>query len=81
MNSLTRERVRAHVERTLSLAEAEAYLATPVEDDERRAVLELVEWFLRRYPRPLDRLRYVDRAYRVWSNVPVGNQLGPDRVD
>jgi hypothetical protein len=24
---------------------------------------ELIEWFVRRYPRPLDRLRYARRKY------------------
>jgi hypothetical protein len=34
--------------------------ARGAEGDEMRA---LIEWFLRRYPRPLDRLRYARRKY------------------
>lgn len=66
MNRGLAEAVRAHVERSLGVEEAEAYLATPVSEEERRDVLELIEWFRRRYPTPLERLRYVDRAYRRW---------------
>ena len=71
MNPEIRDRVRAHLERTVPDAEADAYLSMPIEEDERRAVLDLVEWFLRRYPSPLERLRYVDRTYRVWSRPPT----------
>ncbi len=41
------------------LAEALRCAAGP-EGDEMR---ELIEWFTRRYPRPLDRLRYCRRKY------------------
>lgn len=46
--------------------EAEAYLRTPVTDDERAGVLEQVRWFRRRYPTGLDRLAYVARAIARW---------------
>jgi hypothetical protein len=62
-------RVRELTERSLSIEEANGYLSTPITDDERRATLELVEWFCRRYPTPLDRLRYVTRAYRRWRQL------------
>jgi hypothetical protein len=54
-------------ERTLTVAEAEAYLSAPISEDERQHTLQLVEWFLRRYPTPIERLRYVTRAYRRWQ--------------
>lgn len=53
--------------RTLEPAEARAYLAAPITDAEREDVLALVRWFRRRYPSPLERLRYVRRAYARWQ--------------
>jgi hypothetical protein len=35
---------------------------------EREAVMELVEWFRRRYPTPLARLAYARRAYARWHS-------------
>ena len=58
------------IERSLTLAEAEAYMSAPVSDDERQHTLQLVEWFVRRYPTPIERLRYVTRAYRRWQGRP-----------
>jgi hypothetical protein len=63
------ERLRALSERRLSRKEVEAALRTPVGDSEREEILELVAWFRRRYPTPLDRLAYVRRAYRRWQNA------------
>lgn len=63
-------RIREESNRELPLAEAEAYLAAPLTDEERTATLELVTWFTRRYPQPLERLRYVSRAYRRWQRRP-----------
>ena len=60
-------RVRELTDRELSVAEAEAYVTAPMSDQELRETLELVEWFRRRYPTPIDRLRYVTKAYRRWS--------------
>lgn len=54
------------VNRTLEPVEASAYLAAPVTDAEREDVLTLVRWFRRRYPAPLDRLRFVRRAHARW---------------
>ena len=69
MTSEMAARIRELSERSLSVAEAEAYLSTPIDDEERRATLELVEWFRRRYPTPLERLKYVSQAYRRWSRA------------
>ena len=67
MRSEVSPHVRALTERELSVAEAEAYRAAPMTADELRDTLELVAWFRRRYPTPIDRLRYVTRAYRRWA--------------
>ena len=56
-------------ERQLSREEVEAALRTPIGDSEREEILELVSWFRRSYPTPLDRLRYVRRAYRRWQSA------------
>lgn len=50
----------------------EAYLAEPIDDEERQSTLELVDWFTRRYPTPLERLRYISKAYRRWSRRQAG---------
>lgn len=58
--------LRLEAERTLTAEEARQYLTAPVSDIEREAVLELVEWFRRRYPTPLARLAYARMAYARW---------------
>ena len=63
------EQLRALRERRLSREEVVAALRTPISDSEREGILELVAWFRRRYPTPLDRLRYVRRAYRRWQST------------
>lgn len=55
--------------RRLSPAEAQAYLDAPVSDSEREQLQELVAWFQRRYPPPLERLAYVRRAYARWQRT------------
>jgi hypothetical protein len=56
--------VRALAERQLSAAELDAYVRAPWGDGELEAAAELITWFMRRYPTPLDRLRAARRAYR-----------------
>ena len=63
------QKLRALSERRLSREEVEAALRTPISDSEREEILALVAWFRRRYPTPLDRLRYVRRAYRRWQSA------------
>ena len=63
----TRGRLRALVDRQLSAEEVAEALARPIPDEERDEIRALVAWFRRRYPRPLDRLAYVRRAYRRWT--------------
>jgi hypothetical protein len=62
------DEVRAASERAVTLEEARAW-AAPVSAEERERVLELVEWFTRRYPTPAARLAYVRAAYRRWKRV------------
>lgn len=57
-------RVRALSERQLSPEELDDYVGAPWTDAEREATAELIAWFLRRYPTPLERLRAARRAYR-----------------
>lgn len=56
-------------DRRLSPAEARAYLDAPITDAERDAVRDLVRWFRRRYPTPVERLAYVRRAYARWRRT------------
>jgi len=62
-------KLRAISERRLSREEVEAALRIPISDSEREGILELIAWFRRRYPTPLDRLRYVRRAFRRWQSA------------
>jgi len=54
--------------RTVSVAEMQAYLDAPMSDFEREQILELARWFRERYPTGAERLSYVRRAYARWSN-------------
>lgn len=65
------DRMAREVNRQATPDEVQRYLDAPVTDEERRDVLELVAWFRRRYPAPLERLRYVTRAYARWRSSGV----------
>jgi len=56
-------------DRRLSAAEARAYLDAPITQVERDAVQDLVRWFRRRYPTPVERLAYARRAYARWQRT------------
>jgi hypothetical protein len=58
--------IRRLSERRLSPEEFAAHADAPILAEERERVLELIEWFCRRYPTPLERLAYVRRATRRW---------------
>lgn len=60
-------RLRTLAERRLSAEEWRAALAVPIGAEELREARELIRWFRRRYPTPLERLAYVRRAYRRWQ--------------
>jgi hypothetical protein len=55
------------VERQVTAEELQDVLTVPLSDEERERTLELVRWFRRRYPTPLERLAYVRQAYRRWT--------------
>ena len=50
--------------RSLSVAEFDAYVNAPMDAAERSHALELIDWFVRRYPTPAKRLAYARRAHR-----------------
>lgn len=58
------------LERRLSAEEFARQRAIPITDAERDTTLELVAWFTRRYPTPLERLAYVRRARARWLRAP-----------
>jgi hypothetical protein len=62
----TASRLRDISDRVLPAEEIRASLAVPISASEREDVLSLIRWFRRRYPRPVDRLAYVRRAYARW---------------
>ena len=64
--------------RRLSPAAAREYLDAPMSDAEREQLQELVTWFQRRYPSPLQRLAYVRRAYARWQRT---RGLATERTD
>jgi hypothetical protein len=65
--------MRAIAERRLSAEEFNAYVNAPMSDEERTEIRELIGWFRRHYPRPLDRLISSRRAYaRAARRSPKG---------
>jgi hypothetical protein len=67
------EAIRALAERRLSAEEFNAYVEAPMSEDERREIQELITWFQKRYPRPIDRLISARRAYaRAARRSPPG---------
>ncbi len=69
------DRIRRMSERKLSAEEFEAYLAGTRSVDERRDMQEQIAWFCRRYPRPIDRLRWARRTYEIWAkSAPPGTR-------
>ena len=63
----TRARLKLLAEKPLPIEEWKRLAAIPVTEEDREQTLELVRWFVRRYPTPADRLAYVRRAYRRWT--------------
>jgi hypothetical protein len=67
MSDERRARVEAEANRVLPPEEFEAALATPSTPEEEEQRLELIRWFVRRYPTPAARLKYARRAAsRIW---------------
>jgi hypothetical protein len=59
-------RLLEEVNRRVTREELLNALEQPIGADERERVLELVEWFTRRYPTGEARLAYARQAYRRW---------------
>ncbi len=52
----TARALREMAERSLSREEFDAYVNAPMSADEAASIIELYEWFTRRYPTPMQRL-------------------------
>ena len=61
------ERARRDYDRLLLPEEAARLLAVPLTETEVEEKLELIRWFRRRYPTPLERSAYVRRAWARWK--------------
>ncbi len=59
-------------ERVLSVEEWEAYRGAPMSEREREEIESLYDWFTRRYPTPLERLRYIRRVMKRPLSRPIG---------
>lgn len=68
--------IEALVDRPLSAEEVTRILAASVTDAEVEATLELVRWFMRRYPTANERFAYNRRAY---ARAIARPQLAPPR--
>jgi hypothetical protein len=77
MTSDLRERLNALSERRVSADEVRRALTEPASAAEREDVAALVRWFTARYRTPLERLRYVRRAFARWQGVQA-RRVGPD---
>lgn len=63
---LVRE-IKERAERPLTPEAFEAYVDAPWAEGEKEELLDFIAWFVRRYPKPEDRLRWLRNAYRSWS--------------
>lgn len=54
-------------ERRLSSDDLDAYVDAPMSDAERDEIISLFEWYTRRFPTPLARLRDARRAWHRWT--------------
>ena len=58
--------LREAVNRRVTVEELHQALHAPIDARDREQVLELVQWFTRRYPTAEARLAYVAQAYERW---------------
>ena len=66
------ERAQREYERVLAREEVNRLLAVPLTEEEREEKRELIRWFRRRYPTPLERSACVRRAWRRWKESSAG---------
>ena len=66
-------KLREMSERRLAAEEFEAYVRAPMSEAEREEILAQIEWFMRRYPTPAERLASARQAYAQWARgMPRG---------
>jgi hypothetical protein len=67
----TLSRLEQIAHRSLSKEEFDAYVDAPMSEHERAEIHALIDWFTRRYPTPLERLRAARRFYlRARARMP-----------
>ena len=71
--------IRALSERRLSAEEFEAYVSAPMSEEERAEILSQIDWFMRRYPTPGERLVAARKAYAQWARSMPGGRGGASR--
>ena len=71
-------RIREFAERRLTADEFAAITDAPFTDRELESTRELIRWFKRRYPTPLDRLRYARGAYARWALLSAAVDAGEE---
>lgn len=69
-------RIQELAERRLTAAELEAWVNAPMSDAEREETLELIRWFMKRYPTPGERLAAARRAYAQWTRTTPSGEGG-----
>ena len=70
------EEIQAMSERRLSAEEFNAYVNAPMTEEERAETLAQIEWFMRRYPTPWERLTAARRAYAQWARSMPAHRNG-----
>ena len=65
------ERLNLRDDEDLSPEEFRRRIETPFTPEERDETHRLIAWFMRRYPTPLARLRYIRRKYKEWTRKAV----------
>jgi hypothetical protein len=66
-------RLQEMAERRLTPEEFNAHVNAPMSEEERAEILANIEWFMRRYPTPAERLASARRAYAQWArSIPRG---------
>lgn len=73
------ERVRAISERSLTPDEFRAWADSPIGDDERRGIEELIAWYTKRYPTAAERLAHARIAHRRWARSIPSSAAPSDR--
>ena len=66
------KKIKRLSERKLTPEEFEAMVSVPLSRWELENALQLIDWFNRRYPTPLERLAYARRAIRRWRKSMPG---------